>query len=57
MSLNCSKKTDLFISQMIHERGGLGYNDINREKTEELRQKPVSVPLYPPQFPYALARV
>ena len=32
------------------------WNEIDREKTEVLGEKPVPVPLYPPQIPHELAR-
>jgi hypothetical protein len=31
-------------------------NHTNKGKTEELREKPVPAPLYPPQIPHELTR-
>jgi hypothetical protein len=39
---------------MIYEYRGPRWNDIDRGKTEELGEKPVAVPLCPPQIPYGL---
>jgi hypothetical protein len=41
--------TGLFIPQMINENGQPWQNDIKRAK---LREKPVPVPLHPPQIPH-----
>jgi hypothetical protein len=41
---------------VIYEYGESWWNDIDG-KTEELREKPVPVPLYPPQFPHGLTQV
>jgi hypothetical protein len=45
----------LFIPQMIYEYGAQ-WNDMERGKTEEFRQKPVPVPLCPLQIPHWLTR-
>jgi hypothetical protein len=48
MSLNCRLLTGLlFFPQMRYESGEVRWNDIDREKPEELGEKPVPVPLYP----------
>jgi hypothetical protein len=44
----------LFIPLMIYEYGERRWNDIDRGKTEELGEKPVPVPLRPPQIPHGL---
>jgi hypothetical protein len=44
----------LFISRTIYEYGLPRWNDIDRWKNEELREKPVPVPLRPPQSPHGL---
>jgi hypothetical protein len=43
----------LFNSQIIYEYGEPWWNDTDR-KTEELREKPVPVPLCPTQIPLEL---
>jgi hypothetical protein len=46
----------LFVPQMIYEYGEPWWNNIAR-KTEEVGDKPVPVPLYPPQVPHELTWV
>jgi hypothetical protein len=46
----------LFILQVIYEFGEPRWNDTDRGKTEELGEKPVPVPLRPPQIPHGLTR-
>jgi hypothetical protein len=43
----------LFMPQVIYQHGEPWWNDIEG-KTEELREKPVLVPLCPPQIPCGL---
>jgi hypothetical protein len=43
----------LFIPQIIYEFGEQWWNDTDG-KTEEFKDKPVPVPLCPPQIPYGL---
>jgi hypothetical protein len=44
----------LFISRTIYEYGQPWWNDIDRWKNEELREKPIPVPLRPPPSPHGL---
>jgi hypothetical protein len=41
---------------MIYEYGERRWNDIDREKSEELGEKPVSVPLCPPEMTQGMSR-
>jgi hypothetical protein len=46
----------LFILQMIYEYGERRWNDIDRGKPKIIGEKPVPVPLCPPQIPHGLTR-